>query len=597
MPKRIIQLILGIVILLISSTHVWASVSEADGSSEVSVETISDYQSVSAALHDEEDYFGSIIVDQSSTQILKDGETESFSEEFDVSESEAGDIVRSEKNIEEFLEHREDDTIYDIHKNENDEVEITAPYQTKRLIVDRKISDCYGAVSAFYNKQDRETILEFETEEETKNAYEKICTKYGASHCFADEIVYLGKAVNGVEMSPLMMPYNCCSWGNAYMKMDLLKKRMKALGYKRKITVAVIDSGVNKANPLFRGKRILPQSRSFVRNSKSIRDSVGHGSHVAGIIADATPANVKILALKVTDSHGRGTFYNIKNAMRYAVRKKVQVINFSMVFTEKRSGRMRYLNDIIRKAYYKGIPVCTAAGNEGRNVRTTYPANSRYTFAVAAINPDESRGYYYNEWSGKKFYYSNYGNKIDFAAPGTDVISAGKGGNYYVMTGTSMAAPHLTAAVAYLKMMKPNLSVSGIRKELKLMSVDLGKKGKDSYYGWGCPSLEKLLEHGITYSKDTVKPVVGQAAIRSLKNRKKGIKITWTKVKKAQEYKIYRKGSGGKFKLIAKVPSKKRSWIDKKVKRGKKYTYFVRAFRYGISGKKSAKKSVLCVKK
>lgn len=65
------------------------------------------------------------------------------------------------------------------------------------------------------------------------------------------------------------------------------------------------------------------------------------------------------------------------------------------------------------------------------------------------------------------------------------------------MSGTSMSAPHITAAVAYLKMLQPNLSVQGVYNELRARSKDLGAAGKDIYFGWGCPILTNLLTTGI----------------------------------------------------------------------------------------------------
>ena len=64
-----------------------------------------------------------------------------------------------------------------------------------------------------------------------------------------------------------------------------------------------------------------------------------------------------------------------------------------------------------------------------------------------------------------------------------------------------MAAPHITAAIAYLKMMQSNLSVDGIYRELKLYCRDLGSKGKDSYYGWGCPIMTNLFQRGISHKR------------------------------------------------------------------------------------------------
>ena len=145
-----------------------------------------------------------------------------------------------------------------------------------------------------------------------------------------------------------------------------------------------------------------------------------------------------------------------------------------------------------RQAYEKGIPISCAAGNQetgGIDVRYCYPANYSKTIAVSAIDS-----------SGRLANYSNRGNGIDFAAPGTGIISADYKGNLTLraMSGTSMAAPHITAAIAYLKMMQPNLSVKGVCRELELYCRNLGAK---KYYGRGCPILTNLFKKGITNKK------------------------------------------------------------------------------------------------
>ena len=79
---------------------------------------------------------------------------------------------------------------------------------------------------------------------------------------------------------------------------------------------------------------------------------------------------------------------------------------------------------------------------------------------------------------GRLANFSNIVNFIDFASPGTGIISADYKGSLTLraMSGTSMAAPHITAAIAYLKMMKPNLSVRGVCRELELYCRNLGAK-------------------------------------------------------------------------------------------------------------------------
>ena len=97
-----------------------------------------------------------------------------------------------------------------------------------------------------------------------------------------------------------------------------------------------------------------------------------------------------------------------------------------------------------------------------------------------------------------------------------------------------MAAPHITAAIAYLKMMQPNLSVKGVCRELELYCRNLGAK---KYYGRGCPILTNLFKKGITNKKYIV---ILKPMLSSVSNKGSGIKVTWKKVTGAASYYVYR---------------------------------------------------------
>lgn len=465
----------------------------------------------------------------------------------------------------------------------------------KRLIVDKILTgdNTLGASRVYYNTQDHETILEFDTREETSSAYRTACSRWGEENCFVDEVVSFDQIGMSTDSTQPPSPSRCKSWGSRYMKMNQLKTQAAYYGYTKQVTVAVIDSGVSRVNPLFAEGRLLEGGWNFRTGSPNIIDDVGHGSHVAGIIADATPANVKLLVLKVTDSQGRASLYVIKNALRYAIKKRVQVINLSLGVTGKKAAKYTYLDKIIKKAYNLKIPICVSAGNNGMDVKYSYPANRKIPLTVSAINSNGRRGSYIDVDSQKKFYYSNYGSSIDFAAPGTDILSAGPGTDYwtlYRMTGTSMAVPHISAAVAYLKMRNPGMSCKMVENQLKGMSKDLGTKGKDKYFGWGCPIMGNFFT-GKTRKSEKSK--IGRTSISHLVNTEKGIKISWKKAGKADSYKIYRRSGKGKYKLLAKVSSGLTSYVDQNTSSGRKYIYTVKAFGKNGSGEKSTAKEII----
>lgn len=158
------------------------------------------------------------------------------------------------------------------------------------------------------------------------------------------------------------------------------------------------------------------------------------------------------------------------------------------------------------------------------------------------------------------------------------------------MSGTSMAAPHITAAIAYLKMMQPNLSVKGVCRELELYCRNLGAK---KYYGRGCPILTNLFKKGITNKKYIV---ILKPMLSSVSNKGSGIKVTWNKVTGAASYYVYRRTNNGAWKRRAVLSASSNSYIDRNVKQGKKYTYKVRAYNNGIFGRFSSEKKVYRLK-
>ena len=534
-------------------------------------ERIQSYSDISKLISNtwEEEYFGKIIVDPDTGIVEKDGEAISFYKEFDASVSERNAAIKSEDSMEQFLDSQDEDTIYKTETNQDGDIEITAPFQTKRLIVEEDLSEDYGAESTYYNEEDKDLILQFETQAETQAAYEKICDEYGEAVCYPDEVYYIDDVLmdNGTDNGTAI------SWGTGYMGMDQLKIAAPTLGYNIAVTVAVLDTGLDHSNAMFLGRTVSAKSYNFAGHNSNIMDIHGHGTHVSGIITDATPSNVQLMMLKIANNEGYSSLLTIRTALQYAVKQKADVINMSVGFISVQAEKCTYLDKIINKAYEKGIPIVAAAGNNAVNVNYCYPACNKKTIAISALNQKEQLAYY-----------SNRGKGIDFCAPGSEIVSAKAGGEMVSMSGTSMAAPYISAAIAYLRMMQGNLSVNGVYKELKIHCKDLGSAGKDVNYGWGCPILTDLFNTGII-NKTQITGVLAPK-LKSVKNTEKGVQISWRKVKDATRYIIYRKKGNGSYKKLATVSSKKTVYIDKKVKKGKKYTYSIKVV-------KSKKKSGL----
>ena len=230
--------------------------------------------------------------------------------------------------------------------------------------------------------------------------------------------------------------------------------------------VAVIDTGVAYENfqkfHLVEDLSGIPfvDGFDFVNNRPHGNDDHGHGTHVAGTIAQATnngigvagvARNVKIMPLKVLSASGSGSVAGIADAIRFAADKGANVINMSL------GGPFpsRVLKKACEYAHGKGVVIVAAAGNESRS-RVGYPAGYPGVIAVSATRFDETTTFY-----------SNWGKDVDIAGPGGDtrvdqdgdglpdgvlqntiVIGDPTKSDYFGYMGTSMASPHVAGVAA-----------------------------------------------------------------------------------------------------------------------------------------------------
>ena len=265
------------------------------------------------------------------------------------------------------------------------------------------------------------------------------------------------------------------SWGVSYMKAHLYAKFVKRHSPKS-IKVAVVDSGVTWHEKL--SSRIRP-GLDLVDNDKNPDDTNGHGTHVAGTIVDCTPGlEVNILPVRVMDSSGMGNPSAVGNGIRYAVNAGAKVINLSL----GGDTHYKYLEECISYANKRGVTIVIAAGNSNEDTRYSCPAHLSAPIIVSAIDRD-----------GTRPFFSNFGSSVDVAAPGVDIVSCWMNGGYAVATGTSMAAPHISAVAAMFRMLRPNRTPAAIQKMVKSYVKDIGPKGRDKYYGYGAPLLTKAI--------------------------------------------------------------------------------------------------------
>jgi len=219
------------------------------------------------------------------------------------------------------------------------------------------------------------------------------------------------------------------------------------------ITVAVIDTGVSRVRDLVETEFV--EGYDFVNDREKASDDNGHGTHVAGTIAQATnnfygvagiAYEAKLMPLKVLSESGAGTVADIAEAIKFAADNGADVINMSL----GGGGESKLMAEAIEYAYKKGVVIIGAAGNENHNA-ASYPARYPYVIGVAAIGA-----------GNEKASYSNYGAGVDISAPGGDesnkilqetIDPETKNAVFVGFQGTSMAAPHVAGVAALVKAM------------------------------------------------------------------------------------------------------------------------------------------------
>jgi len=294
------------------------------------------------------------------------------------------------------------------------------------------------------------------------------------------------------------------------------------------VSVAIIDTGVAFENygpfiqaPDLNKTFVFP--RNFLTDDEHASDDNGHGTHVAGTIAQDTNNNLatagiayqaQIMPLKILGYDGSGSGDDLNEAIRYAIANGAKVINLSLGFpgtgSANGSGQVCTeilgLNDALQAAYDAGVVIVGAAGNDGGNI-VNCPAAYPTVIAVGATRFD-----------GQRAFYSTGGSALDIVAPGGDpnVDQNGDGYGdgilqvtycydaetmalYYELlginlytefcsafyAGTSMATPHVTGTVALILGEKPDATPNDIRNYLQLTARDYGTPGLDASYGYG----------------------------------------------------------------------------------------------------------------
>lgn len=317
-------------------------------------------------------------------------------------------------------------------------------------------------------------------------------------------------SVNFTPNDPYFSSYG--TWGQAYDDLWGIKKIGAPAAWDitagSGIVVAVVDTGIDynhpdiAANVWINTKEIAGngidddgngyvddvRGWNFFDNTNDPMDGFGHGTHIAGTIAAVGNNGIgvigvawqaKVMAVKGLSNSGYGFGSTLGPALVYAANNGADVISNSW----GGQGDDPVIAEAIDYAYNLGAVIVAAAGNFDENTDEFGPANLWQVIAVAATDPSDTPASF-----------SNWGNKVDVAAPGVDILSLQAAGTsigttvspgYTRASGTSMAAPHVSGLAALLLAGHPEYSNEDVRQALRVSADALASGGSAQTYGYG----------------------------------------------------------------------------------------------------------------
>lgn len=290
--------------------------------------------------------------------------------------------------------------------------------------------------------------------------------------------------VDQVEVDfPVAIASTGIDWGIVKIEVPPVWETTKASGIK----IAILDTGIDYNHPNLHGRYL--GGYNFVDLNNDPYDDHGHGTHVAGIVAaevyegefQGVAPEAMLFAVKVLAADGSGYISDLIDGVDWAINQGAQVMNFSLGTTYN----SEVLEDKLAEAQSRGILLVGAAGNTNGGP-LLYPAAYSSVIAVSATDSNDN-------WAS----FSSVGAEL--AAPGVAITSTVPGGGYATWSGTSMAAPHITASIA---LMLAN-NQSDVRSRLHETALDLGNPGLDSLFGYG-----RVVAKPAVLGDDTQAPIV-----------------------------------------------------------------------------------------
>lgn len=340
---------------------------------------------------------------------------------------------------------------YDADEKYIDDTESSQVFIKDRLIVPSdNVKNDYGAEESICALG--YTILQYASEDAAATAKENLVADgYNAQY---DSILSC-EDVNSTSSTSTR-------WGNDRVESAQTLNAIQSSGTALSdITVGVVDTGIDHTHPEL-ADRIVETGLNFSSTGQTngSMDDQGHGTMVAGIIAQNTTDNVKIKPYKVLGSNGKCSTTQIIAVVNHILSEKdaPDVINLSLGGEiNKADPFLDTQNELIQSLVAKGITVVVSAGNDSTDAGNYSPANISNVITVAASNSSNSRSSY-----------SNFGTVIDIAAPGDNIFTYTMGGGYTSSySGTSFASPFVAAAAATVLMLDDSLTPTQVETKIK----------------------------------------------------------------------------------------------------------------------------------
>ena len=362
-----------------------------------------------------------------------------------------------------------------------------------RLIVQaRSVKDDAGAVESMSGLE--YTVLQYDDKQDMEAAYEQLTSEgytvekdrvLSVKDNSVKNLRTMADETEETEEVSQMWAYESVMSDYAITEIE------QSSAADEEIVIGVLDSGLDYTHELFENRVVdTTFNMSESGNENDCMDDNGHGSAVAGVIALSTPENVKIKPYKVIDADGYVSLSVFTAAMEtiLASNDLPDIMNISLggyLFEEN----MSIETELVERLVARGVTVCIASGNDNLPVEYCTPADCETAITVGAY-----------DYTDHICSFSNYGEKVDVAAPGYDVYTYDfytenhYTEQYYGQVGTSFACPFVSAACAYILMQNPGLSPEEVKEELKASAIDMGED-EHQYYGAGMLNFQNLIDN------------------------------------------------------------------------------------------------------